>query len=75
MDYTEELRTLLRPLGLYDVEGGISGAVLGAVGEQLTSVWSGLETAEREALLATAESAGLDAWEALLPFQPSWLTT
>ena len=70
MDYANELRELLRPLGLYDVDSGLVGAGTAAVGEQLTGVWSQLETAERESLLATAEGAGLDAWEALMPFLP-----
>ena len=75
MDYAEELRELLRPLGIYDVDSGISGAELGAVGGELTDIWTALEAAECEALPVTAESAGLSAWEALLPFVPHWLTT
>ena len=74
MDYAEELRTLLRPLGIYDVDSGIGGAELTAVGDALTDLWSQLETAEREALPVTAENTGLAAWESLLPFTPNWLT-
>ena len=75
MDYAEELRGLLRPLGIYDVESGIGGAELGAIGRELTAVWDALETAEREATPLTAEDSGLAAWEALFPFVPRWQTT
>ena len=75
MDYAEELRELLRPLGIYDVDSGISGAELGAVGGALTDIWTALESAESEALPVTAAGAGLSSWEALLPFVPRWLTT
>ena len=74
MDYAEELRGLLRPLGIYDVDGGIGGAELGAIGDALTSVFAALETAERESNPMTAEDTGLTAWEALLPFVPHWIT-
>ena len=74
MDYAEELRALLRPLGIYDADGGIGGAELSAVGDALTDIWEHLESAEREALPVTAEDEGLAAWESLLPFAPHWLT-
>ena len=70
MDYAEELRNLLRPLGIYEVDSGIGGTELGAIGAALTDVWSGLETLEREASPLTAEADGLAAWETLLPFAP-----
>lgn len=75
MDYAEELRGLLRPLGIYDVDSGIGGAELGAIGDALTGVWAALEAAEREANPVTAQGEGLAAWEALLPFTPQWMTT
>lgn len=74
MDYAENLRGLLRPLGIYDVDGGIGGAELGTVGDALTANFALLETAEREASPMTAEDKGLAAWESLLPFVPRWIT-
>jgi len=75
MNYTEELKNLLRPLGIYDVDRGVGAAELNAIGSELTGIWSALETAEREAIPVTAEDAGLSAWEVILPFLPRALTT
>ena len=74
MDYANELKELLRPLGIYDVSEGAGAAELDAVGAQLTDVWDFLEQAERESTPMTAEGDGLAAWERLLPFAPAWLT-
>ena len=74
MDYAEDLRGLLRPLGIYDVDSGIGGAELGAIGDALTENFTLLETAEREASPMTAEDTGLATWESLLPFVPHWIT-
>lgn len=74
MRYGEELKKLLQPLGIYDL-GGASGAELEAVGGELDRVYGALVDAEREAMPLTAESEGLAAWEALLPFVPAYQTT
>ena len=74
MDYAEDLRGLLRPLGIYDVDSGVGGAELAAVGGVLTEIFAMLETAEHESNPLTAENTGLTAWESLLPFVPFWLT-
>lgn len=74
MDYTEELKNLLRPLGVYDVDAGVGAAELEAIGGQLTGVWTALTGAEVESSPRTAEGSGLAAWEALLPFIPVWAT-
>ena len=71
MDYAKELQELLRPLGLYAVDGGISGGELVSIGAALDAVWAALERGEREALPLTAEDEGLHAWETLLPFVPA----
>ncbi len=70
MDYADELRELLRPLGIYAVDGGISGAELGSIGTALDGVYAALDAAEDNANPLTAQTAGLEQWEALLPFAP-----
>jgi len=75
MDYVSHLKELLHPLGIYDVDTGAGAAELTAVGNALNVVWSALETAQQESSPVTALSAGLTAWEALLPFHPAWRTT
>ena len=75
MDYAEELRNVLRPLGVYDVDVGVGAAELAAAGAALTGIWRALAGAETESSPVTAEGAGLTGWEALLPFVPAWRTT
>lgn len=75
MDYTNELKTMLRPLGLYDLDSGVGAAELEAEGRALDTAAAALERAEREGILMTAEDAGLTAWESLLPFVPTLCTT
>ncbi len=75
MDYAKELRELLRPLGIYDVDGGVSGAELSAIGAQMTAIWEALTDAEAEMQPLTACGSGLASWEALLPFVPAFVTT
>ena len=59
--YESYLTNLLRPLGVYDLRAGsVNGAELSA-----------LETAEREALTATAEDQGLTRREALFARRPA----
>lgn len=74
MDYTQELQNLLRPLGIYDVDGGVGAAELSAAGTALTGVWSALSDAEMDANPLTAADGGLADWESLLPFVPAWNT-
>ena len=70
MGYAEYMRDLLRPLGIYSLEGGLSGAELDVIGQSLDKLAAQADRAEREALLATAEAEGLAAWEALFPYRP-----
>ncbi|MDD3346817.1 hypothetical protein [Oscillibacter sp.] len=58
--YEEYLRRLLEPLGVYAfTENSISGAEICALGAGLDAIGDQLETAEKEALTATAEEEGL----------------
>lgn len=75
MDYTSELKAMLRPLGLYDLNSGVGAAEIEAEGRALDTAAAALEKAGREGILMTAEDEGLGAFEALLPFVPVFCTT
>ena len=65
--YEAHLRSLLSPLGIYDLEEhSASGAAVCSLGTGLDTVSRRLEEIEREALTATAEGEGLARREALL---------
>ena len=70
MGYGDYLKDLLRPLGVYRLEGTINGGELEAVGAGLDGVAAALEETEREMLLDTAEGEGLAAVEELLTRAP-----
>lgn len=70
--YEQYLRSLLAPLGVYDLRtGSISGAELYALGRLLDGVSGHIETVEREAVTATAEDEGLSRREALFARRPA----
>lgn len=64
------LKELLRPLGVYRLEGTINGGELEAQGQALDGVAGTLDTIQREMLLTTAEDDGLEAIECLLSRRP-----
>ena len=64
------LRGLLRPLGVYDLEGRFNGGELDAQGAALDGVAAGLEEVQREMSLATAEDWGLERVAGLLTRRP-----
>ena len=71
MGYAEYLSELLRPLGVYDLDGGtFSPASLAAKGAALDGCAGELDRVAREMLVLTAEDTGLEAVEALLPYRP-----
>lgn len=74
MGYAEYLKDLLRPLRLYELDEGDGCAELESEGAQLDGIYAALDTALREGVLAGAQDAGLDAYEEILPFVPSYLT-
>ena len=66
MGYANHLRTLLAPLGVYDLGAdSVSGAMLDALGEALDGVWRIMQADLREAFPQTA--ADLAQWERVLP--------
>lgn len=69
--YEAHLRSLLSPLGIYDLEEhSASGAAVCALGTGLDTVSRRLEEIEREALTATAEGEGLARERPCLPAAP-----
>ena len=71
LGYTEYLCSLLRPLGVYDLESGkIGGAELTAAGAALDDAAARVANAEHEGVLATAEGEGLSLREALYARRP-----
>ena len=73
--YEAHLRSLLSPLGIYDLEEhSASGAAVCALGTGLDTVSRRLEEIEREALTATAEGEGLARREALFARRPAAVT-
>lgn len=70
MSYEVYLRELLRPLGVYRLEGGISGGALAAVGAALDGCDAELADLEREMFLTTAQGEGLEAIASLLVRRP-----
>ena len=70
MSCGEYLKELLRPLGVYRLEGTINGGELEAQGQVLDGVAGTLDTIQREMLLTTAEDTGLEAVECLLSRRP-----
>lgn len=69
--YEAHLRSLLSPLGIYDLEEhSASGAAVCALGTGLDTVSRRLEEIEREALTATAEERAGPAGRPCLPAAP-----
>lgn len=71
MGYSNYLKQLLRPLGVYDLsDGSLSASELDALGAGLDGVDEAIRYSERESALSTAESEGLDRLEALFARAP-----
>lgn len=70
MSYGDYLKELLRPMGVYRLEGTINGGELESVGTALDTAQAALEEIEREMLLTTATDKGMDAIEGLFPHRP-----
>lgn len=65
------LKALLRPLGVYGLEGTINAASLEAKGAALDGVQDWLEVVGRESDLTTAENWGLELWKGLFDRLPA----
>ena len=75
MDYAKELKDLLRPLRIYDLNSGVGAAELNSIGAELDGIFDLLEQAEENVNPLTADTDRLGQWERLLPFAPASLTT
>ena len=70
MSYAECLKDLLRPMGVYRLEGTVNGAELESIGAALDAVQERLEAIHREADLTTAGNEGLALVESLFSRRP-----
>lgn len=72
MGYFENLKQLLYPLRVYELDSGAGAAELFAEGRRMDEVFEALDKAEREAIAYTAEDYGLAAYEEIMPFVPAY---
>lgn len=70
MGYGEHLKSLLRPLQLYDLDDIIGSAELNAMGSAMDELYMRLSELERENILSTAQDWGLKRYEDILPYHP-----
>ena len=70
MSGAEGMKELLRPLGVYDLEGPFLAGELAAMGAALDGVRGELEDTEREFIPLTAQDWGLEQIAGLLPRRP-----
>lgn len=70
MSYAEYLKELLRPMGVYRLEGSVNGAELESIGAALDAAQERLEDIHREADLTTAGREGLARVESLFSRRP-----
>lgn len=76
MGYSDHLRSLLRPLDIYDLSpGSLSNSELEALGRGMDGVSQRLDYVERESSLSTAVGEGLDRLEALFARTPVHYST
>lgn len=71
MGYSDYLKLLLKPLGVYDLsDGSLSASELAALGQGLDDLSAAIDHTEQESSLATAENEGLDRRETLFARAP-----
>ena len=68
MNYTEYLKDLLKPLGVYDLEDGAGAAEIESLGSAFDGADDMTIELEGESNPATAEGYGLEAYEKLLAY-------
>lgn len=72
--YSDHIKQLLEPLGVYDLAIGAGAAEIDVIGEQLDAVFDRMEIMACEAVIPTAGGFGLTSYEELLPYRPAYLT-
>ena len=75
MTYAEHIKMLLKPLGIYELEKGLSAAEIEAAGEVFDGIDSISQTLDAESTAATAEGYGLEVYERILPNKPVFKST
>lgn len=70
MGYSEYLKMLLRPMGVYDLESGYNVYELNTLGAALDKVCVALDVVLKEAAVPNAETFGLTKYEEILPKIP-----
>lgn len=75
MGYADYLKTLLRPLGIYDLDSGYGAAELTAMGFALDGLEAVANTLENECVVGTATDYGLTKYEDILPKRPLYRNT
>ena len=76
MGYSDHLKNLLKPLGIYDLSAGsLSSSELDALGLGLDHASEQMDYAEREGALSTAQGEGLDRRESLFARAPVHYST
>lgn len=72
MGYCEYMKTLLVPLGLYELDSGYGAHELAVLGAQLDALADNQADAEREMIIPTAAGSGLEAYESIMPYIPAY---
>ena len=75
MGYSDYLRALLRPMGVYRLEQSINGAELDALGMGMDACCEPVDSLKAECVIPTAEDFGLHNYETLFPNVPAWVDT
>jgi len=73
MGYTEHLKSILRPLGVYNLISGYGAAELDSLGRTLDGCESTTLLLENESRIDTAETFGLSNYEEILPKIPVYI--
>lgn len=73
--YSNCLKQILEPLGIYNLQAGAGAAELEIIGGELDEIFEFFEVLIAEMLPVTANGYGLEAYERLLPYRPAYLTT
>jgi|GEM_PF-2153995 len=68
LGYTDYLKQMLLPLGIYDLDEGTSAKEIRVIGKQLDDIFNSLEEVRCESILAQVESYGLQSYEEALPY-------
>ncbi|MFI3312419.1 MAG: hypothetical protein R3Y62_00890 [Eubacteriales bacterium] len=70
MSYSDYLRQMLEPIGVYDLTAtSFSGAEVEAMGTGLEGFWQDVQVERLESIISTATDNGLTMWEQVFPYR------